>query len=224
MTNRNPSRREFLLVGCGAALGMVAVCSGLGLLAAQTPEPIYIDRHMEGEPAMKTILVTYATRAGSTVEVADAIGQTLSASGATVDVKPIKGVTSPGGYDAVVIGSAIRMGSWLPEAVDYIKKNQTVLNRMPTAFFTVHVLNRDDSEASRQARLAYTAAVRALVTPKAETFFAGKMDYAKLSFLDRMIAQAVAKSTNSAEGDYRDWVGIRNWAGGLEHTLGVTAG
>jgi menaquinone-dependent protoporphyrinogen oxidase len=170
---------------------------------------------------MKKILVAYATRAGSTVQVADAIAQSLTASGASVDVKPVKNVTAVDGYAAVVIGSAIRMGNWLPEAVEFAKKNQAALNRMPTAFFTVHMLNRDDSETSRQASLAYTAAARAIVTPRAEAFFAGKMDYAKLSFLDRLIAQTVAKSTHSGEGDYRDWDGIRGWAGEMSKTLGV---
>ena len=36
------------------------------------------------------ILVAYATRAGSTAEVADAIGKKLAADGAMVDVKPRK--------------------------------------------------------------------------------------------------------------------------------------
>jgi menaquinone-dependent protoporphyrinogen oxidase len=70
------------------------------------------------------ILVTYATRAGSTVEVAAAIGETLRGSGFSVDVKPVKEKPSVEGYQAVVVGSAIRLGSWLPEAVNFVKNNQ----------------------------------------------------------------------------------------------------
>ncbi len=77
------------------------------------------------------------------------------------------------------------------------------------------MLNRGDDETSRQARQAYTAPVRQILTPQAEVFFAGKTDYARLCFLDRTIARAVAKSTNSGEGDCRNWDAIRAWAQSL---------
>lgn len=124
------------------------------------------------------------------------------------------------GYQAVVIGSAIRMGNWLPEAVNFVKDNRAQLSRKPTAFFTVHMLNRGADEASRQARQAYTAAVRQILTPVDEVFFLGKMDYNRLSFLDRTIAKAVEKQTNSRAGDFRDWEKTRSWAQGLYPMLG----
>src|SRR4030066_566370 len=57
------------------------------------------------------ILVPYATRAGSTAEVADAIGKNLAQNGAVVDVSAVKKVQSLNGYQAVVLGSAIRRGA-----------------------------------------------------------------------------------------------------------------
>jgi menaquinone-dependent protoporphyrinogen oxidase len=158
------------------------------------------------------ILVAYATRAGSTIEVAAAIGEALSQRGFSVDVKPVKEKPSVDGYQAVVVGSAIRMGSWLPEAVNFIKDNQAQLSRIPTAIFTVHMLNRGEDETSRQARQAYTAVVRQVLSPVDEAFFSGKMDYSRLSFLDRTIAKAVEKQTDSRAGDFRDWEKIRSWA------------
>jgi len=161
------------------------------------------------------VLVTYATKAGSTVEVANAIGAVLTQRGCTVAVRPIKDHPAPASYEAVVIGSAIRMGSWLPEALEYVRANQGVLRRLPLAIFTVHFLNTGDDEVSRQARLAYTAPVRQMVTPQAEVFFSGKMDYSRLSFIDGAIARAVQKSTNTRPGDLRDWNKIRGWAQSL---------
>ena len=153
------------------------------------------------------ILVCYATRAGSTAEVAAAIGENLSQNGYSVDVKLIKDNPSLDGYQVAVIGSAIRMGNWLPEAVNYIKANQQSLNHMPVALFTVHMLNTGDDETSRTNRLAYLDKVRPLLEDPEEVYFEGKMDFSQLSFLDRMIAKMV----NAVEADHRDWDRIGDW-------------
>ena len=46
-----------------------------------------------------TVLVTYATRYGSTEEIAQALAETLRGSAATVEVQPIQKVHSPERYD-----------------------------------------------------------------------------------------------------------------------------
>jgi menaquinone-dependent protoporphyrinogen oxidase len=53
------------------------------------------------------ILVAYASRAGSTAEVAEVIGRVLREGGPEVDVCPVGDVHSLAGYDALVLGSAI---------------------------------------------------------------------------------------------------------------------
>ncbi len=73
------------------------------------------------------VLVAYASRAGSTAEVAQAVAEVLRArsGGDTVDVLPVKiGQRPQPCYRAVIAGSAIRMGKWLPEAVEFVAKNQ----------------------------------------------------------------------------------------------------
>jgi len=158
------------------------------------------------------ILITYATRTGSTAEVAEAIGEVLASRGFVVDIKPMKEKPSLDRYNAVVLGSAIRLGSWVTEALDFIKENQARLNQIPTAIFTVHMLNTGDNESSRAARQAYINPVRQLITPEAEAFFAGNLDLAKLSFVDRVITKLVAAETGPKVGDFREWEKIRDWA------------
>ncbi|MCL4861386.1 MAG: hypothetical protein KJZ93_18355 [Caldilineaceae bacterium] len=164
------------------------------------------------------ILVTYATRAGSTGEVAAAIGKALTERGFAVDVTPIEEKPPVDGYQAVLIGSAVRMGQWLPEAVDYIKTYQQALNTLPVALFTVHLSNLGDDDESQKNRNSYLDAVRPLIDPVAEAFFAGKMDFARLSFLDRLIAKLV----KAPEQDLRDWSQVRAWAEEVEPMLGPT--
>lgn len=73
------------------------------------------------------ILVTYSSRTGWTVGVAEAIGKTLAENGAQVDVIPMCDVKDLSMYDTVVAGSAIRNKAWLPEAVQFIHKFQKEL-------------------------------------------------------------------------------------------------
>ncbi|PKL55421.1 MAG: flavodoxin, partial [Methanomicrobiales archaeon HGW-Methanomicrobiales-6] len=73
------------------------------------------------------ILVAYATRYGSTAEVAEAIGEELRKAGITVDVQPVGEVQDLSPYRAAVIGSPIYMGKWLPESQVFIEKNQQYL-------------------------------------------------------------------------------------------------
>ena len=157
------------------------------------------------------ILVAYASRAGSTAEIAAEIGKTLTNKGAQVDVLPIKEVADLSSYQSVVIGSAVRIGSWLPEAVKFIQTHKDILSRVPTSVFAVHIMNMENDEKSRAARQMYLDPVRKLITPRKEACFNGVGDLAKVSFIERM----VGKMVKSAEGDFRDWNAIRAWAESL---------
>jgi len=163
----------------------------------------------------KRVLLAYASKCGSTGEIAQAIGKRLGEAGVAVDVIPVKTVKSLDGYDAVVLGSAIRVGQWLPEATAFLKSRQAELSRLPVAIFTVHLQATDESEESRQKREAYTAPLQPLVSPKARAFFAGKMDFSKLSLLERM----ATKMVKAPEEDRRDWNAIDAWAAKLPEAL-----
>jgi len=62
----------------------------------------------EGIAMNAPILVTYATRHGSTVDIAEMIAQTLLARGNHVDVYPISQIATLSRYRTVVVGSATR--------------------------------------------------------------------------------------------------------------------
>src|SRR5438132_9232076 len=125
---------------------------------------------------MDKILVTLAARAGSTYEVAARVAEVLRAGGATVEVKPVTAVHEVKDYDAVVVGSAIRMGHWLAEAVGVVKCNRETLSRIPTAYFLVSGLLRNDTPETRRLVLAFLDPVRALHEPVIIGLVAGKLD------------------------------------------------
>lgn len=203
------SRRRFLVATGGILAASTLLCGGVTIVGAQTPPIEFVSTECGRSPAMSKVLVAYASKCGSTGEVAQAIAQTLCERGMTVDVRRVDEVSDVEAYDAFVVGSAIRMGSWLGEAKRFVETNVATLNAAPTAFFTVHMLNLDDSEESRAARAAYVAPVHAIVQPQAEAFFAGKLDLDRMSFVDRMISKMM-KATNE---DKRDWAAIEAWAG-----------
>lgn len=154
------------------------------------------------------ILIAYATRAGSTGEVAQVIGDVLRARGFRVDVRTLRSKPCPEDYQAALIGSAIRTGRWLPEAVAFVRHHQDALQRLPVALFTVHMHNTGDDPQSVANRLAYLDTVRPLLHPVAEVFFSGAIEPAKLSMLDRLMVRAV----KAPVGDFREWNKIRGWA------------
>lgn len=65
------------------------------------------------------VLVTYSTRTGSTKGVSEFIGKTLTDLGESVDVLPMNEIDNLSHYSAVIAGSAIQSGKWLPEASEF---------------------------------------------------------------------------------------------------------
>ena len=83
------------------------------------------------------ILVTYASRTGSTKEVAGAIGKILAEEDSKVDILPMHQVSGLERYQAVVAGSAIQNRQWLPEAMDFVKNYHSDLSKNQTAIFSL---------------------------------------------------------------------------------------
>ncbi len=208
MPTRKLSRRDFLKI-TGVTLGTgVVACSGLTVLATHSPSVTLPESTFGDQNMSKKILIAYASKCGSTGEVATAIGKTLAQNGAHVDVMPIKKVTDLSGYQAVFVGSAIRAGKWLREAAGFVSKNRAILQGIPTSYFTVCMTMKDDTPANRAKAAGFIDPVRAALAPAAEGYFAGKVDPKRLSFIE----STMLKAKNVPEGDFRDWDKIRDWA------------
>ncbi len=208
------TRRKFLKTA-GIILGSAAVI-GSGLTILETDQPATILPKFEfGEKIMENrILVTYASQAGSTAGVAEAIGKTLSESGVRVDVLPMKDVNDLSPYQAVVAGSAIHGQKWLPEAMKFMHDHQGELSRKPFASFMVCItLSMANADQYREGLKDWMSPVRELVRPVSEGYFAGGLDFSKLPFSFNMLSMRLVVLFGLwKEGDHRDWTAIRSWA------------
>jgi menaquinone-dependent protoporphyrinogen oxidase len=166
------------------------------------------------------ILVTYASRTGSTIGVAQAIGAVLTEHGAQVDVIAMPDVQEITPYRAVVAGSAIQGNAWLPEAMQFIKTHQAALNQRPFAAFLVCMTMAMGNGKYRDHITSWLQPVRSLVKPRSEGVFAGVLDIAKIpSFSDRIKFKISVALGVWKEGDHREWNAIRAWAETLPKAL-----
>lgn len=166
----------------------------------------------------KKILVTYASRSGSTAEIAEFISKILAENGAQVDLLPMQEVHDISPYCAIVAGSAIRKSKWLLEAMQFVQTHQAELSRRPFATFTVCItLAMSNGDQYRHAVAGWVAPVRAQVRPVSEGLFAGRMDFTKLPFnFDTLKLRLTVALGIFPKGDRRDWNAIRAWAKSIE--------
>jgi menaquinone-dependent protoporphyrinogen oxidase len=216
--NKTITRRKFLIGATGVS--MVA-CGGLGYWSMQAPAVQFIETRYPGATANSSrILVAYTSRCGSTGGVADAIAQSFHEQGAAVDVKRTRNASDVAGYDAVVVGAPIYMGEWMRDAKDFITDHRAELANIPTAYFlTCMTLSKPTSEKEQNDLVKQLEKVKddiPEVSPVELGFFAGALDYDKLS----PAMQALYRMGGDSDaGDFRDFPAIRDWAAQLYPVL-----
>jgi menaquinone-dependent protoporphyrinogen oxidase len=165
---------------------------------------------------MARILIAYASKKGSTTEIAQAIGKELQTAGHGVEVMEMGTVTSLTGYNAIVIGGPMYVGK-IEGMGKFVKRHSAELARVPVAGFVVCLAAAaKDPEGMAWAEKALHAALDPL-RPVAETIFAGRLDPSKLSWLQRWMTE----KAKSPVGDFRDWTAIAAWARELPEKMGV---
>ena len=178
-----------------------------------------------------SILVTYATRYGSTQEVAEAIAATLRENGLEVELQPMRKVRTLEGYHAVVLGAPLYIGSWHKDAQRFLSRHREALMQQPpesirpesirVAIFTLGPTHSDEKEwQGSRAMLDKELSKYPWLAPVALELFGGKYDPAKLRFPDSLLARLPASPIhNMPASDARDLAAIRAWAGNLAAKL-----
>lgn len=170
----------------------------------------------------RSVLVAYATRYGSTREVAEAIGARLRGSGFEVETNLAREIRSLKGYDAVVLGTPLYIGSMLNDATDFIERNRATLEFMPVAIFALGPLTDDEGMAGARLQLTSDLAKTPWLSPAVAELFVGKFDPAHLHLADKLLAALpVSPLHGVGPHDARDWAAIDEWAKSLPAALGL---
>jgi len=160
-----------------------------------------------------SILIAVASRHGSTLEIADTIADELRTAGNTVEVRDVADGPLLDSYAAVIVGSAVYIGAWLPEATHFIDHHQVQLKAKPVWLFSSGPLGADDPKPT-----APPAKIGQLIErsgARGHCIFVGKLDRHRLSLGERLVTNIV----KAPEGDFRDWDAIRDWAREISSAL-----
>jgi len=152
------------------------------------------------------ILIAYATKHGSTREVAAAIANALAVTGAGVDLRDAAQVDGLDGYEGVVLGGSLYMGRWHPDAIGFLDRHRDELEAVPFAVFALGPKTAEKADlASARTQLDRALAKFPAVAPANVAVFGGVIDPHKLRF----------PLSHLPASDARDWNAIAAWARGV---------
>jgi menaquinone-dependent protoporphyrinogen oxidase len=167
------------------------------------------------------VLVTAASRHGSTAEIAAAIGDELRARGAAATVLKPESVTSVSGYDAVVLGSAVYVGHWLAPAVAFAERFGSSLVATPVWVFSSGPVGAPAAKLTKAMATdpVELPRVAELTGFRAHRIFPGKLNPRSLPLGQRVSLLVFRGMT----GDFRDWDAARDWAASIAAELAAEA-
>jgi menaquinone-dependent protoporphyrinogen oxidase len=166
------------------------------------------------------VLVTAASRHGSTAEIATIIAGILQASDIDAEALPLEDVGSVVDYDAVILGSAVYDGQWLEPARAFATRNADDLATRPVFLFSSGPLGYPPR---RPVEPADAVAVGTTTGAMDLQVFPGRLIGRDLSLPERLIAM----KKHSPYGDFRPWDDIIDWTREIArylHEEPVTAG
>ncbi len=199
---------------------------------------------------MKRVLVAYATMAGSTAEVAQAVGEEIARGDLQVDVLPLSEAQDIEAYDAVVVGGPMIMG-WHRAALRFLRSHRRAFQRIPLAVFVMAISLTQTSDMNvsgvpvtvdeklprspeqegrlkfkeRYARLAnyLRPILRATqpVKPVSIGVFGGRLEYGRLKWWAVLFVMLIIQAP---AGERRNWPAIRAWAAGLPAAFQLETG
>jgi menaquinone-dependent protoporphyrinogen oxidase len=169
---------------------------------------------------MAHILIIYSTTDGQTRKICERLREVVEAEGHQVTLLPIGEADGAdlSAFDKVVVGASIRYGKHRPQVLEFANLHASALDTKPNAFFTVNIVarkpqkNRPETNPYLQKFLRRTR-----WRPKELEVFAGRLDYPRYGFFDRLMIRFIMWMTDgptdpSTVVEYTDWEQVEAFA------------
>ena len=114
-------------------------------------------------------------------------------------------------YDKLIIGASIRYGVHNKKIMDFINTHKDQLDSIKTAFFSVNLVARKPEKSFADTNPYVIKFFKTIDwRPTVVEVFAGKLDYKKYPFFDRIMIQFIMWMTkgptnSNAEIEYTNW-------------------
>ena len=169
---------------------------------------------------MKTkIGILYSTVDGQTLKICNVLKEVLVEKGNIVELFLIedfdKKVTD---FDKFIIGANIRYGKHNPKIIEFINHNKSALDKIENGFFSVNLVARKLEKANPETNPYFIKFLQTINwIPKSSAVFAGKLDYQKYPFTDRLMIQLIMWMTKGPTNsqtkiEYTDWEKVKEFA------------
>ncbi|HEY6731201.1 MAG TPA: flavodoxin domain-containing protein [Solirubrobacterales bacterium] len=155
-----------------------------------------------------TVLIAYASKRGSTAEIAETVAATLRREGLGVCLEPVDKVQNLERYDAVVLGSAVYLKRWRGDAKHFLKKHRKALRQMPFWVFSSGPVGDPASDNPDWLEPPKLAEKIEDLGGRGHVVFGGCVPAEPQGAIERAMVDGVPKEFR----DRRDWDEIRAWA------------
>jgi len=177
----------------------------------------------------RILIVCGGSTKGQTGKIAGHIAQKLRDRNHTVEV--VDSTHLPDnfcveGFDAAILGAAVRMQKFPQLTIEFAKSNRAFLERVPSAFFSVCMAAASPLPDKRQQAQTWNEIFfnETGWRPRLASSFAGALHYRKYNFLLRFMMKRIARaegvSTDTSRNhEYTDWEAVSRFADELAGLL-----
>jgi menaquinone-dependent protoporphyrinogen oxidase len=161
-----------------------------------------------------SVLITYASRAGSTGEVAEAIAASMQNVGVPAELQPVSQVSSLAGREAVILGAPLYMGRFPKDFHEFLHLHREALQGMrPWCFVLGPIQNKPQEFVGAQKQAERQLSRYQWLRIAELRIFAGRWSATNLPFPFSLIRHLPGNPLQKIPAeDTRDWAAIRGWA------------
>jgi menaquinone-dependent protoporphyrinogen oxidase len=165
------------------------------------------------------VLVAYASKRGSTAEIAEAVASTLAGSGLEVECEDAASIKSLEPYDALVLGSAVYMKRWRGDARRFLRRHRRALTELPFWVFSSGPVGDPAEDRPEWTEPSKIVASAERLGARGHVVFGGRLPAEPKGKIERAMVIGVPPEFR----DRRDWDEIRDWAKTVAQELAAPA-